>query len=60
MNTTPDMPISARVTVLEDTVSKQTVDIEILRNQVAELHNELLTQRNQKTNLTEERHGHRN
>lgn len=57
MNTTPDMPISARVTVLEDTVSQQAADIDLLKNQLAVTYTEMLAQRNktnQQTNLTEE------
>lgn len=57
MNTTPDMPISARVTILEDMVSQQAADIELLKNQLAFTYTEMLAQRNktnQKTNLPEE------
>lgn len=53
MNTTPDIPIPARVTILEDTVSRQAADIEALKNQLANIYTEMLALRN-KTNLMEE------
>lgn len=57
MNTTPDMPIPARVTILEDTVSQQAADIEALKTQLANIYTEVLALRNktrQETNLMEE------